>query len=247
MPRRPTSPSTLYETSLACIVNSKEFLSDARVLARKGSSGHAFALLVLAEEELGKAYLMILASIGLQVPNSILKRDHVAKQVVCSTVFQELNLMLFAHLGRVFSIWSEYGDSDQTTRRTGILQARFAKRWELAVAKEGKDGSSAHSELLRVRSLENRKWAGLYVDMDDRRISSPQDFSRSETAHALRRVERIHRRLSNAFDMTRRLTDREIGKYLGRLGPDLSLVRHNLQAMVDSLETVAKSLRAHKE
>src|SRR3972149_97981 len=69
-----------YEASLECIRNSKQLLDHGRVLFQKKSYGHTFALLVLAEEELGKAFLWILQTIGVDIPKGILTRDHVAKQ-----------------------------------------------------------------------------------------------------------------------------------------------------------------------
>lgn len=230
-----------YEASLECIRNSKQLLDDGRVLFQKKSYGHTFALLVLAEEELGKAFLWILQTIGVDIPKGILTRDHVAKQVVSVTIFDEDNLRLFAHVGRILSIAS--GPGSQRERQELIRRAdrRFTDSWNGAVT-SGAMKERAQSAFSRLFELEKRKWAGLYVDisMDREGILSPREFPRAETQGLLGKVTRIHHRLATTFDITTKLTSKEIDDWIQ---PQMGAIRRNLSDMVRNLESVARYFR----
>jgi len=53
--KKPLSINTLNELIRLCLINAERFIEDAELLIEDDSYGHAFALAILAEEELVKA------------------------------------------------------------------------------------------------------------------------------------------------------------------------------------------------
>jgi AbiV family abortive infection protein len=55
----------LRKVAVLCLKNAERYVEDAKILIKKRSSGHAFALAVFAEEELAKAIMYHLCAEGI--------------------------------------------------------------------------------------------------------------------------------------------------------------------------------------
>ncbi|MFQ6060832.1 MAG: AbiV family abortive infection protein [Thermoplasmata archaeon] len=64
-----------------CLDNARQFVEDAERLIESSSFGHAFSLLVLADEEMGKSLMFLFSLFGLSLKRSFL-RSHARKQFV---------------------------------------------------------------------------------------------------------------------------------------------------------------------
>ncbi len=178
---------TAYLASAACRHNAEALVDDARTLVRHGSYGHAAALLVLAEEELGKGFMWTLAAIGIPIPRSLL-RGHMEKQLmeVATLLSQELFLQDFPSvLDRVARGKAPGAAAEEVARYLDALKGKIRE----AATTSAKPRIEA--EARRVGGLNRRKALGFYVDVrGDGRVLVPQDTSKDEAQEYLSLVRR---------------------------------------------------------
>ncbi len=192
-----TGLTPYYKASLACFQNAETFIADAKALVRRGSNGHAVALLVLAEEELGKSFLWGMKLFGMEIPELVL-RSHPVKQLLKFTVFDFMDVLpIFELLEGVRTV---YREPDPATREQ---KARlFVKRMGRKLKPMDKEAfkRSLDQEVERLEKMGEMKETGMYVDMlPDGKVTSPFDITKETATKYLRLVELRHRRFLRTF------------------------------------------------
>src|SRR5438093_12089425 len=84
-----------HQAALASFSNARLYLEDAKALIERGSYCHAFALLALGEEEMGKAFFLLLEIGDVSMRKLVLSR-HVPKQLVAVAIFDLFDFLLAA-------------------------------------------------------------------------------------------------------------------------------------------------------
>ncbi|MFZ5898244.1 MAG: AbiV family abortive infection protein [Bacillota bacterium] len=59
------SPEEAFRGAVLAVANARRFIQDARLLKKDGSNGHAYAMVIFAEEETVKAFVLFLIHLGL--------------------------------------------------------------------------------------------------------------------------------------------------------------------------------------
>ncbi|MEW6725772.1 AbiV family abortive infection protein [Desulforudis sp. 1088] len=59
------SPEEAFRGAVLAVANARRFIEDARLLKKDGSNGHAYAMVIFAEEETVKAFVLFLIHLGL--------------------------------------------------------------------------------------------------------------------------------------------------------------------------------------
>ena len=159
----------LKEAVQSCLVNVKQYFDDARLLVENGSYGHAFAFVVLGEEELSKAYIYHECSEGFLPHHFIYKmgkghESHKRKQAIQAV-----------HFGTLAFIKS-LPYSGQIKTKQENLDQEFERMIEY-IKKMG------HSEA--------EKQNGLYVDLnlDEGVIVTPEDVTKQTVLERLNQAE----------------------------------------------------------
>ncbi len=171
-------PLSMHRATLASLANADRYLQDAEALVERGSNGHALALAVLAEEEIGKALLFVLRLGGIEVPRHILI-DHSSKQLLEVAVL-DLFDFLWKGFRTHFGAASEAGDDATRVKAAKQLHTKLRRKVERKLARPGhRFMVTKHQQLQRLRGLQRIKETGMYVDLrDDGTVGSPSDVDR---------------------------------------------------------------------
>ena len=191
---------------MACFANAERLIGDAKALTRRGSHGHAIALLVLAEEELGKAFFFDLQTFGIEIPEFIV-RSHQAKQLAKVLIFDLMDLLLFDLLEKLMRASAE-PDESVRARRTSTALERVKRKWSETDPKEF--ATKFESELERLLDMEQAKESGLYVDIKRNGISSPESFSEVQARRHLKLVQRRYARFRRLFSFQQYATEAQL-------------------------------------
>lgn len=170
-----TSEKILEEAVQLCFDNAEQFIKDAEVLVDNRSYGHAFALVVLGEEETVKAMMYSLFSEGLLPEHYELylkKRldSHLHKQAWAGAL-----TFAYRMIGLAQSLWKSSREQEGSTTRRKFEEMTS----ELKVITKG--------DLERFKTLQEDKEKGLYVDLDFERkeLSSPKSLGKDEVERYL--------------------------------------------------------------
>ena len=180
-----------HRTALAAFNNAERYLEDGKALVERGSYGHAFALLALGEEEIGKAFFRLLEVADFSMPKLVLSR-HIPKQLVAVAILNLFDFLLpYLRLG--------FEQVDLKDDRARIRQAEQLKqklsnlaerKIEMIGRRRMRDRGFIREKrrhLDRPEKLQSRKMDGMYVDLrGDGTISSPLDFGGEEARDYLR-------------------------------------------------------------
>lgn len=188
----------LKEAVQLCLDNVEQYIKDAQLLVENGSYGHAFALTVLGEEELSKAYIYYTCSEGL-LPENFVKRvgrtreSHIRKQAIVATLTMTYKIVELMK-GIVKSSWEQAG---------GDLEKRgkiARKKLKATVENLRKNKDNFYKFLERFATLEEDKEMGLYVDVNIAQgvLSSPKSLEKDKVEKHLAQVKKL-------FEFTRPL------------------------------------------
>src|SRR2546426_4824608 len=123
----------LHQAARASVENAEAYIQDARTLIGRESNGHAFALLVLAEEEIGKSLLLLLRVGGLEVPERILL-THESKQLLEVAVFNLFDF-LWQPLHSQPRVASQAADNNSRIEDAQRLKATLQRRGRRRIAR----------------------------------------------------------------------------------------------------------------
>ncbi len=175
------------KASEECLKNARQFVKDAERLIESSSFGHAFSLLVLADEEMGKSLMFLFSLFGLSLKRSFL-RSHARKQFVqlgMSLAWTILDLL------RIENIMKAAREVKDVEKRKLLIVEEMKKIAEM-------DEDEMRNRLqLRIgetvdlfKDLDTRKQRGFYVELnDDGEITTPTDISEEEVLQYLGSVK----------------------------------------------------------
>jgi len=194
-----------HRAALASFKNAEVYLEDAKALLDRASYGHAFALLVLAEEEMGKAFFQLIEFGGFRVPRPVLTR-HIPKQMIEVATFNLFDFLLPSLRQRFEEVGLAADDRARVHQAEQLktdLTSQAQRKIELIRRGRIRDRRfilRKVRQVQRLRRLQRRKLDGMYVDVGkDGTVSSPSDFSREETQDYLQIVEGNHEAFLRTF------------------------------------------------
>ena len=176
----------------SCLGNVEQYLKDARMLIENESYGHAFALTVLGEEELSKAYIYYMCSEG-WVPESFIKRvgrranSHRRKQVIAATLSFTLEIIQF--FKNIVDSSKEEGDLRKTIE---IANKKLKEAMDYMEKNKDEMKSRMDQFLERFATLEEDKEKGLYVDViiKEGAFTSPKSLEKDMVEEHLAQVRK---------------------------------------------------------
>lgn len=183
----------LKEAVKSCLDNVEQYLKDARMLIENRSYGHAFALTVLGEEELSKAFIYCMCSEG-WVPESFIKRvgkranSHRRKQVIAATLFFTLEIIQF--FKNIVDLSKKEGEGDL---RKSIEIANKKLKEAMDYMQKNKDEMKSRMDQFfeRFATLEEDKEKGLYVDVKIEGVfTSPESLEKGMVEEHLAQVRK---------------------------------------------------------
>ena len=185
----------LKEAVQLCLDNVEQYIKDAQLLVENGSYGHAFALAVLGEEELSKAFIYHMCSEGF-LPEDIAKRvgrtrdSHVRKQALAGTLTLTYKIVELLQ-SIVKSSW-EQAPKDLKKRRE-IVHEKLKETVDSMRRNKGKLKQRMFEFFERIATLEEDKESGLYVDVDitEGTLSSPKSLEKDKVEKHLAQVKRM--------------------------------------------------------
>ncbi len=221
--------SKAYDAYAACHRNAQAFVDDARRLISTGSYGHAIALLVLAEEELGKSFLWTFEAMGIHLPGKVF-RSHTKKQSIEVFAFLSLELFLDEHREEFMHLL----DEEDATERDANLLALVEK---LMKRIEGSAGTPAIGRMLeefrRLQTIEAKKQAGLYVNVSNTgELSTPQEMTKDE-AEAYRQL--VEKRLLRPWGPST-LTEKQVEEVARVWAPVIETMVNEIPGRVSSID-----------
>jgi len=196
---------TKHRAALASFRNAETYIADTKLLIERRSYGHAFALLVLAEEEMGKAFLQFVEFGGFRIPRHVLTR-HIPKQTVEVAAFNLFDFLLpslrrrLAEVGLATDDRTRVGQAKQLKEDMTVLAERKIDLIRRGRIRDRRFIQQKVRQVERLRKLQGRKMDGMYVDIrKDGTISSPAEFSRHEVLEYLRVVQGNHESFLRTF------------------------------------------------
>lgn len=183
----------LKEAVSLCLANAEQYHKDAEILIDNRSYGHAFALAVLGEEELMKAYVYWACSEGL-LPKDFIKsvgrvrESHLRKQAMAFGV--ALSYILVELAQSIRDSIEEQGEEDLEKRRKRAMQ-KFREAAD-NIREQGRLKRGETYELLeQFGTLQEDKEKGLYVDVNIEKgvLSSPKSLKKDEVEKYLSKAK----------------------------------------------------------
>ena len=191
----------LREAAMLCLDNTEQYIKDAEALVRISSFGHAFALAVLAEEEIAKAYLCYVhAESGSEIKGRWRKilTNHRAKQALQHVLTFGFK-MRFTVFDVLDSVKGEIERGDVTENQAKDRAFRRLIEYPRRIMEEGSPESEEWDECLRwFETMQKDKEKALYVDINFEKgeVSSPKYMAKGEVQKYLSQVR-------ERFEMTR--------------------------------------------
>jgi len=179
------------KVSLESLKNSEQYIKDAKILAKKRSYGHAFALAVFAEEELAKAVMYHLCTEGIFGINGKWRKDslrHDKKQIFASWLAFLYELSLMAEEAAGFAQRKGKKEPQKIKQLYESKMDELIRREQRAFDREKGD---VYKHLKPFEKLQKRREEAMYVgiNLKDRKVTSPSDFKKSETREYISDVE----------------------------------------------------------
>lgn len=157
-----------------CLKNATRFVSDAKLLIKKNRSyGHAFGLCVLADEEIGKAVLLIAVSQGF-------------------LRFEDVKDQMYKHQFKLkMQVLMEYAEKTIDSDLLEVLMMYENIRYTDFRIKLVKNHLEKYGKAIRKkrRQLDRMKQLGFYVEIDRKGISSPESFPINDVENYLNEVQ----------------------------------------------------------
>ena len=220
--------------ALAALGNARAFLRDAATLVKTGSHGHAISLLVLSEEEFGKAVLWICHMLGFVPPP--VHMTHRAKQFTGMAMSFVLEYVFAPILHDLRKIPPRLAKAEKMRRVTAVAE-KYIGKWSKTPNESLVPFVSKAVE--RFLALEDKKQAGFYVDISAGNVvSSPLALTETEARKYLKTVKRRDMRLAQMFLVdSQGIELRDVKEALQ--GP-LSQVRDTIPKLTEALQLASR-------
>lgn len=191
------------DAALAAIQNAEDLLRDASLLYEHGSHGRALSLAIIGREEIGKA--IILALSALEAVHGLRKRfsdrplrHHPLKEML-GRILGDASSIVDEYLFDLYHEFPEAGPADPLHRLEELLRhiasgvaefiedPRRVTKYYAALKKE--IGEVGPSGLSPWRTPEEKKWSGLYVDIDEGAVRAPRSVEDDDAQLAVLSLE----------------------------------------------------------
>lgn len=210
----------LRKVAKESLENAEQFVDDAKVLFRKKSYGHAFALAVLGEEELAKAIMYSNAAEGLIGIKGKWREDlhkHKWKQIIAFTIAMMYELILILEEAADFAKKKSKGD-DRMFKQIFEKKAVQILQKEDRLFAHRKGEVFEHLELFG--ELQRKREKAMYVDanLKELKISSPKKIKRSTAkryiSHVKERLEILSHEIGSKMSVSEKEMARSIIKMI---------------------------------
>jgi len=186
------SEKILREAVKLCLDNAEQYIKDAEILVKNLSYGHAFALSVLAEEEVAKAWMYYLCVEGVLGVHGDWRKDVLKHRVKQSLAFM---LTLIYKVGElIYEIQESVEKMAEANSKKAkeIVLKKMENFQEQMVESVTYQRGEFHESLKWFKRMQEEKEKALYVDVDieRKRLSSPEMFNKSEVRKYLSQVEK---------------------------------------------------------
>lgn len=209
----------LRRIAVLCWKNAEQYVKDAEVLIKKRSYGHAFALAVLAEEELSKAVMYYLCSEGIFGIEGGWRRDslrHVRKQNFA------FGIAFLYEISLIVEEAVEY--AQRKAKRNGrefnqILEKKMAeiiqKEQKLFASNQG----DVYEHLRHFEELQKKREKAMYVEanLQKKEGTSPRDFNKSESRQYVSHVKERVDVLRDEITEKMKPRDRQLAMYFMKM------------------------------
>jgi len=209
----------LRKITLLSLKNAEQYINDAEVLVKKRSYGHAFALSVLAEEELAKAVMYYLCAEGIFGIEGKWRKDslrHVRKQEFAFGIAFMYEMILIVEEALDFAQGKAKGNA---TRFKQIFERKIAeilqKEQKLFASKHG----DVYEHLKPFEELQKKRERSMYVEADlrKREVTSPKDFKKSEAKQYIFHVQERVEVLRDEIKGKMKIQDKQVAMYLMKI------------------------------
>ncbi|MEM2971085.1 MAG: AbiV family abortive infection protein [Candidatus Bathyarchaeia archaeon] len=190
-----------------CLENVERYIKDAELLITNSSYGHAYSLLILAEEELTKATIYYLGALGVIEPKFFKKvlLKHSSKHWLQAGIHVGIRLSIETFL-------EELGDFLLTgkSEKKAISKMLSLKKLEEAVVKAPEKEAAL---IVEAMEKERKRLKGFYVDVDlDRKsVWSPKSISKKDAENYLSTVKSRYSIIKLGSNV--RLSESEVKRY----------------------------------
>ncbi len=181
----------LSEASKYCLDNAKQYVKDARILYSTKSYGHALALTVLSDIELGKSVIYHLCAKGMVTEDVLPKQfqPHIKEEEYDSIASETwwVGLVLASNVEdlvpNIFT-FCDYSGKISTDRNRSELSNEVKKQMERLIEK-------MRPENKRINELMEFACKGFFVKLkeNEEKIVSPSDVDKSIVKARLEKVE----------------------------------------------------------
>lgn len=173
-------PTLFREIAQAALTNAESLLEDARTLEGKGKFGHAFVLAVLADEEVAKARTFWLASQGFATTNLSGKSLRIGEKILEPfRLHKEKQIIQFATRwidSMIDPIFDEVTRALDTGPEGMWRAMTVAEEHIKEVAKDQAKMESFLKPLLEFSQIQRERDRGLYVDIQEGKLTEPSSF-----------------------------------------------------------------------
>jgi AbiV family abortive infection protein len=206
----------LRKVALLCLQNAERYVKDAEILIKKRSSGHAFALAVLAEEELAKAVMYHLCAEGIFGIEGKWKSDiswHKRKQQFAFGIAWVYEMILMIEEASEFAMKKAKGKVSEARQ---IYEKKIAELYQKEQTAFALKRGEAYKHLRRFEGLQDKRIKAMYVDADlkNEKVTCPKDFEKSKAKQYLSDVEEIVDALKDEIKGKLRLQDKQRAMFL---------------------------------
>jgi len=209
----------LRRIALSSLKNAEQYVKDAEILLKKRSCGHAFAVAVLAEEELAKAVMYHLCAESIFGVEGKWRRDslhHVRKQQFAFGIAFLYELSLIVEEAVEFAERKAKKDTEK-------FREFFEKKVTEILRDEQKLFASKHGDvyehLMHFGELQRKREKAMYVEVDlqKKEVTSPKDFKKSEAKQYIFHVKERVGVLKDELSKKMKLRDKQWAMYLMKM------------------------------
>jgi AbiV family abortive infection protein len=157
----------------ACIENVEQYIKDAKKLAEIESYGHAYALLIIGQEELGKAFAYHTMGVSKISPDDL---EHYVKMYTKKTQAHIIKLQQYRFLSKLRELQETLkGERSATKAALNVFSEYLAG----INALEKGDNNTLKNELSKLvakeKEINRLKMEAFYVEIIDQGINTPLD------------------------------------------------------------------------
>jgi AbiV family abortive infection protein len=206
----------LRKIALLSLKNAEQHVKDAKILLKKRSFGHAFALAVLGEEELAKAVMYHLCAEGIFGIKGKWRGDslhHARKQQFAFGIAFLYELSLIAEEAVEFA--QRKGKKDAEKVKEAFEKKMAQILWDeqkLFISKHG----DVYEHLKHFEELQRKREKAMYVEVElkQNEATSPKGFKKSEAKQYIAHVEERVEVLRDEISKKMRLQDKQWAMHL---------------------------------